>query len=326
MGVDARGVLVTGGAGYVAPPVVRRLVEAGRRVVVLDDFSTGHRAHVQWGRLVEGDVGDADLLRQTLRAHDVGAVIHFAAKALVGESVQHPELYDAWNRGKTQVLADVAAAEGVGAIVFSSTCAVYGNPEEVPIPEEHPRRPINPYGESKAGCEDALFGSGVATAALRYFNAAGAEPEFGIGERHEPETHLIPLALEAVQTGKPLRIFGTDYPTPDGTCVRDYIHVADLATAHLAALARLEATGEGGRWNLGTGHGSSVREVLDAVGRVTGRPVPAIESPRRDGDPPALVARAARARADLGWEPVASDLERIVRDAYAFHRQDRPES
>lgn len=275
---DRRAVLVTGGAGYVAPPVVRRLVESGRRVVVLDDFSTGHREFVKWGELVEGDVGDAELLRRTMRAHDVGAVMHFAAKALVGESVEKPELYDAWNRGKTQVLADVAAAEGVSAIVFSSTCAVYGNPVEVPIPEDHPRGPINPYGESKAGCEDALFASGVPTAALRYFNAAGAEPEHGIGERHAPETHLIPLALRAVETGNPLRIFGSDYPTPDGTCVRDYIHVADLATAHLAALARLEAGGEGGRWNLGTGQGVSVREVLEAVGRVTGRPVPAIEA------------------------------------------------
>ncbi len=321
MADDRRAVLVTGGAGYVAPPVVRRLVEAGRRVVVLDDFSTGHRAFVKWGDLVEGDVGDADLLRSTLRAHDVGAVMHFAAKALVGESVEKPDLYDAWNRGKTQILADVAAAEGVRAFVFSSTCAVYGVPTEVPIPEDHPRAPINPYGESKAGCEDALFGSGVPTAALRYFNAAGAEPQHGIGELHTPETHLIPLALRAVETGRPLHIFGTDYPTPDGTCVRDYIHVADLATAHLAALARLEGGGEGGRWNLGTGQGVSVRDVLDAVGRITGRPVPAIEAPRRDGDPPALVARSQRARDDLGWVPEASDLDRIVKDAYDFHRQ-----
>jgi UDP-arabinose 4-epimerase len=311
-------VLVTGGAGYVAPPVVRRLAEAGREVVVLDDLSTGHREHLRWGTFVEGDVGDGRLVAATIRRHGVSAVMHFAAKALVGESVRDPLLYDSWNRGKTQVLADVLAASGVRAVVFSSSCAVYGTPAAVPIDESHPRRPINPYGASKVGCEEALAASGVPTAALRYFNAAGAEPAHGLGELHEPETHLIPLALRALRGGPPLTVFGDDHPTPDGTCVRDYVHVSDLATAHLAALARLEAGGSGGAWNLGTGRGASVREVLAAVERVTGSAVPCRLGPRRDGDPPALVARAERARVDLAWTPTVSDLARIVTDAWAF--------
>jgi UDP-arabinose 4-epimerase len=309
---------VTGGAGYVAPPAVRLLAGSGRRVVVLDDLSTGHRAHVRYGPLVEGDVGDAALLCRTIRAHGVTAVLHFAAKALVGESIRDPGLYDRWNRGKTEVLAGVLAEEGVRAVVFSSTCAVYGTPENVPIDESEPRRPVNPYGASKAACEDLLAASGVPAAFLRYFNAAGAEPEHGLGERHAEETHLIPLALRAVRTGRPLTILGTDYPTPDGTCVRDYVHVSDLATAHLTALRRLESGEGGGAWNLGTGRGHSVREVVAAIGRATGRPVPVVEGPRRPGDPAVLVARPDRARRDLGWAPACSDLDRIVRDAARF--------
>lgn len=315
---DRGAVLVTGGAGYVAPPTVRALAERGRAVVVLDDFSTGHREHVRWGTLVEGDIADQALVRRTLREHGVVAVLHFAAKALVGESVRDPELYDRWNRGKTTVLARVAAAEGVRAFVFSSTCAVYGVPERVPIDEEETKKPINPYGASKVACEEALFATGVPTAALRYFNAAGAEPEHGLGERHDPETHLIPLALRAWRTGEPITVLGTDYPTPDGTCVRDYIHVTDLAAAHVAALERLEGGGAGGAWNLGTGRGASVREVLEAAGRVLGRPVPFLDGPRREGDPPILVARAERAATDLGWRPAVSDLQRIVADAAAY--------
>ncbi|MFV1958135.1 MAG: UDP-glucose 4-epimerase GalE [Planctomycetota bacterium] len=311
-------VLVTGGAGYVAPPLVRRLAESGRAVVVLDDFSTGRREHARWGTLVEGDAGDAELVAETIRTHGVEAVMHFAAKALVGESMQDPALYDRWNRGKTEVFARTAAREGVKAFVFSSTCAVYGDPVTVPIPEDHALKPVNPYGRSKVACENALFGTGVPTAALRYFNAAGAEPAYDLGERHDPETHLIPLAIHAVQRDEPITIFGTDYPTPDGTCVRDYIHVVDLAAVHLAALERLETTGRGGVWNLGTGHGLSVREILDAVGRVAGRPVPSVEGARREGDPPALVAHAERARRDLGFVPRASDIDRIVGDAWAF--------
>ena len=317
---DRGAVLVTGGAGYVGPPAVRALVESGRDVVVLDDFSTGHREHIRWGTLVEGDIADEALVAETLRAHGVTAILHFAAKALVGESVRDPDLYDRWNRGKTTTLAGVAAREGVRAIVFSSTCAVYGQPEVVPISEDESRKPINPYGASKVACEDALFATGIPVAALRYFNAAGAEPEHGIGERHDPETHLIPLALQAIRTGEPITILGTDYDTPDGTCVRDYIHVSDLASAHVRALDRLERGDGGGVWNLGTGTGASVRQVLDAAGRVIGKPVPAVEGARRDGDPPVLVARPDRARQDLGWTPVASDLERIVADAVAYEQ------
>jgi UDP-arabinose 4-epimerase len=318
---DARGtVLVTGGAGYVAPPAVRALAETGRAIVVLDDFSTGHREHARWGTLVEGDVGDEDLLRRTIRRHGVSALLHFAAKALVGESMREPELYDRWNRGKTTVLANVAASEGVGAVVFSSTCAVYGVPERVPISEDAELAPISPYGASKVACEEALFGSGVPTIALRYFNAAGAEPEHGLGERHEVETHLIPLAIRAALGGDPITVYGTDYPTPDGTCIRDYVHVSDLAAAHLLALVRLERGGAGGAWNLGTGTGASVLEVLDAVERCVGRPVPTVDGPRREGDPPELVARADRAHEALGWRARVSDLDRIVSDAVAFER------
>ncbi len=311
-------VLVTGGAGYVGPPAARALAASGRPVVVLDDFSTGHREHVRWGSLVEGDIADEALVTETIRTHGVTAILHFAAKALVGESVRDPDLYDRWNRGKTTVLAGVAAREGIGAIVFSSTCAVYGNPDVVPIDENESKKPINPYGASKVACEEALFATGIPVAALRYFNAAGAEPEHGLGERHDPETHLIPLALRALRTGEPITVLGTDYPTPDGTCVRDYIHVSDLASAHVLALDRLERGDGGGAWNLGTGTGASVRDVLEAVGRVAGRPVPAVEGPRRDGDPPSLVACADRVRRDLGWTPVTSDLDRIVSDAAAY--------
>jgi UDP-arabinose 4-epimerase len=311
-------VLVTGGAGYVGSVTTRWLAETGRPVVVLDDLSTGHRDVVRFGPLEEGDVGDEAFLRAVIRRHGVVAILHFAAKALVAESVADPELYDRWNRGKTTVLAGVAASEGVGAIVFSSTCAVYGTPAVVPIPEEEPRRPVNPYGLSKAASEDALVATGLPVACLRYFNAAGAEPEHDLGERHAHETHLVPLAIRAALGGEPLTIFGSDHPTPDGTCVRDYVHVGDLARAHLLALERLEGGRGGGAWNLGTGRGASVREVVAAVGRVLGREVPTVEGPRREGDPPALVASAHSAFAALGWRAEASDLLRIVGDAARF--------
>ncbi len=311
-------VLVTGGAGYIGSATARRLAETGRDVVVLDDLSTGHEDVVRWGAFVRGDVADEALVASAIRRHRIGAVVHFAAKALVGESVEQPDLYDRWNRVKTGRLAAVAAREGVRAFVFSSTCAVYGDPTTVPIPETHARRPVNPYGASKAAAEDAIRATGVPAAFLRYFNAAGAEPEHGLGERHAPETHVIPLAIRAALTGQAMHVHGADWPTPDGTCVRDYVHVGDLATAHLAALERLEAGRPGGAWNLGTGRGSSVREVLRAVGDAVGRPVPSADGPRRPGDPPVLVADPTRAREDLGWRTERSDLARIVRDAVAF--------
>ena len=310
-------VLVTGGAGYIGSACAYALHEAGRDVVVLDDLSTGFREFAKWGPLVEGDIADRGLVSDTIRAHGVGAVMHFAAKAQVAESVAHPDLYDGWNRGKTTELVATAAECGIRAFVFSSTCAVYGEPKVVPIAEDTPREPVNPYGVSKAACEDALFASGLPAAALRYFNAAGGVPGQGVGEKHDPESHLIPIAVRAAREGRPMTVFGTDYPTPDGTCVRDYIHVVDLASAHLRALAHLEGGGASGVWNLGTGRGSSVQEILDAVDDVLGTTVERLEGPRRPGDPPELVAAPHRAARDLGWQPACSDLRRIVVDAAA---------
>ncbi|MDJ0974786.1 MAG: UDP-glucose 4-epimerase GalE [Planctomycetota bacterium] len=315
-------VLVTGGAGYIGSVTARAFARSGRRVVVLDDFSTGHADNVRWGPLVTGDIADKDLVRGLVRDAQITAVVHFAAKALVGESVRDPALYDHWNREKTEALVEVCAEGGVSAFVFSSTCAVYGTPDQVPIPVAHDRAPVNPYGVSKARCEDAIAGSGMPHALLRYFNAAGAVPAARLGERHDPETHLIPLTLRARVTGNPLTIFGTDYPTPDGTCIRDYIHVLDLADAHLRALAHLEAGQPSGAWNLGTGGGASVREVIQAVERVTEGKVPVQEGVRREGDPAALVADARSAERDLGWHPAHSELDRIVADAWAYERGD----
>jgi len=314
-------VLVTGGAGYVGSATVHALATAGRDIVVLDDFSTGHRAFVRWGSLVEGDIADRDLVRRAIEEHDVTAVMHFAAKALVGESVRDPQLYDHWNREKTTALVETAAACGVKAFVFSSTCAVYGMPERVPILEDQERAPVNPYGHSKVACEDALFASGIPAAALRYFNACGALPEQGLGEIHDPETHVIPLAIRAARGGTPFTVFGTDYATPDGTCIRDYIHVVDLASAHLAALQRLENGGPGGCWNLGTGRGVSVLDLLAAVERVVGVSIERVNGARREGDPPALVADPGAAKGDLGWTAQVSDLDRVVSDAAAFDAQ-----
>ncbi len=311
-------VLVTGGAGYIGSAAAFVLAAAGRDVVVLDDLSTGHRDFVKWGPFVEGDVEDGDLVRKTIREHDVTAVMHFAAKALVGESVADPELYDRWNRGKTTALVEAAAACDIGAFVFSSTCAVYGEPATTPIREDAPRAPVNPYGASKVACEDALFASGMPAAVLRYFNACGAVPDEGVGELHDPETHVIPLAIRAARGGTPFTVFGTDYDTPDGTCVRDYIHVLDLAQAHVAALEHLESGRAGGCWNLGTGHGVSVREILDAVERVLDVEIERVEGDRRAGDPPVLVADPAAAKRDLGWAARVSDLDRVVSDAAAF--------
>jgi UDP-glucose-4-epimerase GalE len=312
-------ILVAGGAGYVGSHTVAGLVAAGRRVVVLDDLSTGHREVLRGVPLVVGSVDDPDLVTRTCAAHGVDAVLHFAGRISVAESVRDPALYERANVTATGVLAAAVARAGVKRFVFSSSAAVYGNPERVPIPEDHPQRPTSPYGESKARAERVLAASGLAVAALRYFNAAGAEPRLSLGERHDPETHLVPLALAAARHGTPLSVFGEDYPTPDGTCVRDYIHVVDLARAHLAALERLEAGRGGGAWNLGTGAGCSVREVVGAVERATGRRVTVHAAPRRVGDPAVLVADPSRAARDLGWR--ASDrsrLDAIVADAWAF--------
>jgi UDP-glucose 4-epimerase len=311
-------VLVTGGAGYVGSVIATRLLESGHAVTVFDDLSRGHRASVPQGaELVVGDIRDAETIARALHRAGSTAVIHMAALAEVAESVRLPDLYSDVNLRGTQALVTAATAAGVERLVFSSTAAVYGAPETVPIPETAATRPQNPYGETKLAAEGILFaaaaGGGPAVAALRYFNACGA---YGAcGEDHSPETHLIPLALRAARDGSELTVFGDDYPTPDGTCVRDYVHVADLAEAHIAALAALPDGA--GPANLGTGAGASVLEVLQAVEEVTGAPVARRVAARRPGDPPALVAAAGRAAAAFGWRPRRGLLD-AVRDAWEW--------
>ena len=315
-------VLVTGGAGYIGSHAVRLLLARGHDVLAYDDLSAGHRAAVPEGRLLVGSVLDEGRLDEALAG--VEAVLHFAAHALVGESVRDPEKY--WRNNVAGTLALLAALRraGVPRLVFSSTCATYGVPATVPITEDEPQRPINPYGSTKLAVERALREYAAAyplgVAMLRYFNAAGASPEGGIGEDHDPETHLVPLAIAAA-TGRrgPLQVLGTDYPTPDGTCVRDYVHVDDLAEAHLLALEKL-TPGRVLACNLGTGRGHSVREVVRAVEEATGLKVPCADAPRREGDPAALVADAGLARSALGWRPRHAELEGIVGSAWGWHR------
>jgi UDP-glucose-4-epimerase GalE len=316
-------ILVTGGAGYIGSHACKALAEAGYTPVAYDNLSFGHRWAVQWGPLVHGDIGDADLLRRTMRNHRVEAVMHFAAFTYVGESMTDPAKYLANNTVNAFGLLDAMRAEDVGSLVLSSTCATYGMPVAVPITEDHPQAPINPYGESKLMVEKALrwYGQayGLRWMALRYFNAAGADPLGRIGESHEPETHLIPLVIEAALGTRPaIDVFGTDYPTPDGTAVRDYIHVDDLARAHVKALAHLQEGGNSMALNLGTGRGYSVREIIAAVERVSGRTVPVREAPRRAGDPPELVAQPALARRTLDWSADAG-LDDIVASAWRWH-------
>jgi UDP-arabinose 4-epimerase len=319
-------VLVTGGAGYIGSHTAKALAEAGDEPVVIDDLRTGYRENVRWGRLVEGSIADRELVRGVIRDERVEAVVHFAASAYVGESMSAPRDYYDNNVGGSLALLDAMLAEGVDRIVLSSSCATYGTPERIPIGEDQPQRPVNPYGETKLVVERALHWYGKAYGlrwfALRYFNAAGADPGGELGEDHDPETHLIPLAIRAaLGSAPPLQVYGTDYPTPDGTAVRDYVHVADLASAHIAALRGLEDAGAGGGLNLGTGRGHSVRDVVAAVERIGGRPVPAVEGPRRDGDPPALVADPSAAQAILGWRPAHATLDAIVESAWRWHER-----
>jgi UDP-glucose-4-epimerase GalE len=320
---DRGAILVTGGAGYIGSHAAKALVEAGRRVVVYDNLSAGHREAVRWCELVEADLLDTGTLRQTVREFRVSAVMHFAAMASVGESVRDPAPYYRVNLDGTLGLMRVMLEEGLRQIIFSSTAAVFGEPTETPITEAHDTKPINPYGETKLAIERALAhfdrAYGLRSIALRYFNAAGADPSGEIGEDHRPEAHLIPLALEAARGGPPLRVFGVDYPTPDGTCLRDYIHVSDLAGAHLLALQHLEAGGTSDRYNLGNGQPFSVKDVLAAVERVTGLRVPWVPGARRDGDPSVLFASSARIRRELGWRPSISSLDEIVRTAWRWH-------
>jgi UDP-arabinose 4-epimerase len=322
---DARmSILIVGGAGYIGSQTAKLVAAAGHRPVVFDNLVYGHRWAVKWGPLVEGDLADPAAIRRAIEEHAVKAVIHFAAYTYVGESMTDPGKYFRNNVAGTINLLDAMVAAGVRDIVFSSTAATYGVPQQVLITEDHPLRPVNPYGESKLAVERMLhwYGQahGLRHAALRYFNAAGADPDGELGEDHAPESHLIPLAIAAAQgRGGPLSLFGTDYPTPDGTAVRDYIHVADLAQAHILALAALDKGTPELRLNLGTGRGSSVREVIRAVERASGRPVPVCEAGRRAGDPPVLVADERRAGELLGWKPRYPDLDTIVAHAMRWH-------
>jgi UDP-glucose 4-epimerase len=323
--MSGKRILVTGGAGYIGSHTTLQLLDAGYDVVVVDNLSRGHREAVDPARLREVDVLDTESLVKVMQQKPCDAVIHFAAYIAVGESMQVPAVYFRNNTaGSLSLLTAMLRAE-IGKIVFSSTAAVYGMPEHMPIPESEPRAPVNAYGETKVMVERLLewFDQihGMRSVCLRYFNASGADPKGRAGEDHEPETHLIPLLFRAIQTGKPITLFGDDYATPDGTCIRDYIHVTDLAQAHIAAVEALCAGGESKKYNVGTGHGFSVKEVLNAVEQVTGRKVPFVMGPRREGDPPVLVADSTRLQQELGWKPQYSDLHRIVETAWAWASQ-----
>jgi UDP-arabinose 4-epimerase len=317
-------ILVTGGAGYIGSHTAKYLAAAGHVPVVFDDLSQGHEWAVQWGPFERGSLTDPTRLAEVFGTHRLDAVVHFAANALVGESMTNPAKYFRTNTLGTFNLLEAMRAANVGTLVFSSTCATYGNPIRVPIDEAHPQVPVNPYGESKLMVEQMLRWYGVCHglrwAALRYFNAAGADPDGTIGEDHDPESHLIPLVIGgALGTRPAVKVFGSDYPTPDGTAIRDYIHVIDLADAHLRALDRLQAGTPSQAINLGTGRGHSVREVIDTVHRIGGREVPFDLAPRRAGDPPELVADPARARDVLAWTPRYADLATIVEHAWRWH-------
>ncbi len=321
-------ILVCGGAGYIGSHMARWLALRGSKVTVLDNLSTGHREAVQWGELIEADVLDPSSLEQAFDGRRFDAVMHFCARSLVGESVAEPYAYYANNVTGTLNLLDAMRRHGVTRLVFSSTAAVFGQPVSDRIDEEHPRQPINPYGASKLMVErilaDAASAYGLRSVALRYFNAAGASADASIGESHHPETHLIPNVLRAaLGTGPALKVFGDDYPTPDGTCVRDYVHVEDLAQAHELALGYLDANPGAHAFNLGNGQGFSVREVIAAAAAVSGRPIAHAIEPRRPGDPSVLVASSAKARGQLGWKPVHTRLEPIIESALHWHRAQR---
>ncbi|KJS28666.1 MAG: hypothetical protein VR64_23375 [Desulfatitalea sp. BRH_c12] len=316
-------ILVVGGAGYIGSHMVKLLLDEGYAVVVLDDLSTGHRRLVTGGVFVQGNLGDAELLDCVFSTHKIFAVMHFAAFSLVGESMQVPLKYYRNNVSETVALLEAMQRHGVERFIFSSTAAVYGEPEHVPITEAHPCRPTNPYGNTKLSIERMLAdcgrANGLRAICLRYFNAAGADPSGSIGEAHDPESHLIPLVLKAALAGASVKIFGTDYATPDGTCLRDYVHVCDLARAHLLAL---EALGDGcgsDVFNLGNSVGHSVRQVIETACRVTGRDIVAVACDRRPGDPAALVADSDKIRATLGWKPKYESLDAMIDSAWRWH-------
>jgi UDP-glucose-4-epimerase GalE len=316
-------VLVTGGAGYIGSHAAKALRQAGHEVVIYDNLAAGHREATLGAPLIVGDIADVDAVRRASRDSGATAVMHFAAWLAVADSVTDPVGYYRNNVTGTLGTLEAMAAEQCRHFVFSSTCAVYGEPIEVPLVETHPTNPINAYGQTKLAVEHALphmeRAYGIRSIRLRYFNAAGADPDGELGEDHSPEVLVIPRAFEAAIAGQPMYIFGEDYPTPDGTCLRDYIHVTDLADAHVRALARLEAGGPSASYNAGTERPSSVRQVIDAVERVTGHTVIRESAPRRPGDPAVLYASAGRIRQDLGWVPQRADLDVIVGDAWKWH-------
>ena len=317
-------ILVTGGAGYIGSHSVRLFLDRGHDVWVYDNLVFGHRKAVPADRLIVGDLAETARLDHALLTHRVEAVVHFAAFAYVGESVKDPAKYYQNNLANTLNLLECMRRNRVSRIVFSSTCATYGQPEKVPITEDEKQAPINPYGRGKLvvewALEDYAHAYGLGYAALRYFNASGARPDGSIGEDHSPETHLIPLVLQAAMGQRPhIEVFGTDYPTPDGTCIRDYIHVDDLADAHLLALTQIEP-GKGLRYNVGTGRGYSVREVIHVAEEVTGKPVPVKYGERRAGDPPMLVAASEKIQRELGWRPHYTELRPIIETAWNWHR------
>jgi UDP-glucose 4-epimerase len=317
-------ILITGGAGYIGSHTNKLLANSGYETVVYDNLVYGHLEFVKWGDFVHGDLLDLDRLRTAFAEHAISGVIHFAAFAYVGESVRDPEKYYRNNVAGTLNLLSAMREFGVRDIIFSSTCATYGVPREIPIPETHAQAPINPYGWSKLMIErvieDYARAYGTRYVLLRYFNAAGADPDGELGELHDPETHLIPLVIRAaLGQGSHVEVYGTDYPTPDGTCIRDYIHVHDLASAHLQALRALEAGRGNKAFNLGNGSGHSVSEVLEKARRIVGRDFPVVFGSRRPGDPPRLVGSSALAGRELGWTPIYPGLQAIMEHAFDWH-------
>jgi len=319
-------ILVVGGAGYIGSHMCKRLAKHGYLPIVLDNLSSGHEKTVKWGPFFEGSISDRNILKRVFSEHRIDAVMHYAAYCYVGESVTDPSIYYQNNLADTICLLSEMVEAEVKNFVFSSSCAVYGEPEEIPITEDHPRNPVNPYGRTKYMVEQILddfrYAYGLESTSLRYFNAAGADPEGELGEDHNPETHLIPLTIQvALGKREEIRIYGNDYPTPDGTCIRDFIHVEDLAESHLQALERLLNGEGGGKYNLGNGEGYSVREVIDITRRITGKPIKDRVVNRRAGDPAVLVGSSDKAKIELGWKPRFPDLESIVETAWNWHQK-----
>ena len=318
-------ILIVGGAGYIGSHLNKEISKKGIKTVIFDNLSYGHRDFVKWGTFEKGDLGNIEDIRSVFRKYPIEAVMHFAAFTYVGESVEDPQKYYLNNVKNTLNLLQVMLEENVKYFVFSSTCATYGNPVEIPITENHPQNPINPYGKGKLIVETVLKdysdAYGLKYASLRYFNAAGADPDGDVGELHDPETHLIPLILDvAVGKREDIKIFGTDYDTPDGTCIRDYIHVTDLAEAHILALEYLQNGGKSDFFNLGNGNGFSVKEVIETARKVTGKNIKAAEADRRPGDPPILVGSSDKAKKTLNWNPKYDKLSKIIETAWNWHK------